>query len=210
MKLFGAALVAAVACVGSAEAAAPYIRGDAGVSVGGRLSTTIGDEFGSESGDADLQTGFTLGVAVGFALPANFRVEGEVRYNEAEFADSIDSESSVLSGFANVYYDFFRGQKISPFVGIGLGYAGARLQVGDEDLEDLGLFEESISVRDRGFAVQGIAGVGLELTKNTTLQVAYHYQRVQGLFDNLEGETGVDFDSNRATNLLTAGLRFQY
>ncbi len=101
------------------------------------------------SNDFDSETGILAGVALGYRLRPNVRLELEYFYREARFDETRDVPRNVPAGtgnlnvdklrdeirsatdrigtldahnlFANVYYDFAGTARITPYLGLGIG-----------------------------------------------------------------------------------------
>lgn len=138
------------------------------------------------------KTGFTGAASLGYKFDNGFRVEGEVGYRRNRL-DAKDRYSEIYSSefgsdhkrphgshytwsyMANFLYDFDEVScyipNVVPYVGFGLGYAQSHTHLKGHD----GYAERKGKETERGFAYQGIAGVGYRLTDSTTLAVEYRY-----------------------------------
>lgn len=176
-KLLGAS-VAAIALIMSAGASAHategwYGRFDVGYSVDGELEIE-GSEF-------DLDNNWMVSGAVGTRLSNGLRVEGELAYRQNELEDVGDVEVEVVSLLANAIWDFNRGGRFQPYVGVGAGVG--RLQIDEIDAEDT------------GFAWQVMAGVGVPLSERMTLDIGYRYFAMP----NIDLEYGRCYEDARVT-----------
>lgn len=130
-------------------------------------------------GSASLDPGAISGIALGYELPHNFRVEGEFsyRWNEMdEFETSgvqleADGDVQGYSFMGNVYYDFNLNSPITPYVGLGAGYS----IVDVSDLEVAGVNIEGDT--DGVMSGQVMAGVNLNLTDRWSVGTGYRYLR---------------------------------
>jgi outer membrane protein OmpA-like peptidoglycan-associated protein len=101
---------------------------------------------------------------------------------------------------ANVFYDFNRGGTFQPYVGVGAGYA--QLEV--EDFV--------VDVDEGDFAWQAMAGVGIALSEQATLDLGYRYFSIPDVDAELpfgEGE-GIPFTVEYEHQAATIGLRWQF
>lgn len=134
------------------------------------------------------KTGFAGGLSAGYKFNNGIRVEGEVAYRQnkidsnhvkkhareylGDYADiKVDGKFHTWSYMANFLYDFENCSDFVPYLGFGLGYAEQHGKVKGE-LEG---FKSSDRGSRKGFAYQGIAGVGYNLTESTTLALEYRY-----------------------------------
>jgi outer membrane protein OmpA-like peptidoglycan-associated protein/outer membrane protein W len=184
-----------------------YGRVDAGYSVGGSLDEdielTIGDNSASQSTDLDFDNNWMASGGVGYAFSNGFRLEGELAYRNNDFEDS-DTEVTAKSAMLNLYYDFNRGGRLEPYVGVGVGYANV-----DPDIA----FHED----DSGFAYQALAGVAIGLTERLDLDIGYRYFRVDDLDfggttipDILDDDLVFKFGGDYIHQAVTVGLRWQF
>ncbi|MEQ1708726.1 MAG: outer membrane beta-barrel protein, partial [Terricaulis sp.] len=164
-----------------------YGRADVGYSVDGEVDVSFFDGEETFSDTADLDDGWMADVGVGYAYGNGFRAELELaeRNNEVNSTSTdVDARSLMVNGF----YDFNRGGRFQPYVGVGVGYAKV-----DADTVD-----------DSNWAWQALAGVGVEINDRLTLDVGYRYFNVDDL------EFASIADASYTHQAVTVGLRFQF
>ncbi|WP_170329641.1 outer membrane protein [Ruegeria arenilitoris] len=142
----------------------------------------------SQSVDADFDTGYGLGIAVGTEIPQwsnnqiGTRVELELSYREGDvdgvnFSGNGPAAEGNISGdvaqtslFANVLVDFKQAGAFTPYVGLGLGatYSDVDFAYGPG---------VSLDDSDTNFAAQIIAGVAYEIDSNVALTLDTRYSR---------------------------------
>ena len=132
--------------------------------------------------ESDYDSGFDLGWTVGGALGYRFgdiRAEAAVSYASANYnkftgseirKDSFDTLPSltILSFMANGWYEIDTGTMFSPFIGLGLGGFHGTISTGK-----LKAATDSNEQTGWGFAVQGGAGVAVEVTDGLSIQLGY-------------------------------------
>ncbi|MHB8808672.1 MAG: outer membrane protein [Desulfobulbaceae bacterium] len=162
---------------GANSADGPYVSVNAGVAV---LSDS--DVTDSTAPGIDLELsydpGWAIGAAVGYRF-SNFRVEGEVAYQENDidessaFGISIDSSGDVngTAFLVNGYYDFINTSAFTPFITAGLGYANVEINDYGIPGSGLGRYSDDDSV----FAYQVGVGVGYAVNENVTIDAWYRY-----------------------------------
>lgn len=142
-----------------------------------------------------METGFAFGVAAGYTFSNNFRVEGELAYQQNNFSTTRSytdhqllfegTNIHTLAGLINGYYDFKNSSKFTPYIGAGIGVGG----IINKYTNDLGA----------AFAYQVGAGVDYSITDKITVGVKYRY-------------TGLDSvelrDSNVTNHNIYAGAKF--
>jgi opacity protein-like surface antigen len=170
-----------------------------------QTSGTIGSDTFSLTTEvnSDLSNGFVIGGAVGARLDKwldGLRAEMEVSYRRNQLkgdwqfsldgdipttgpttdfsaSGTSDGHLSRFAVMANVWYDIDAGSKIVPYVGGGVGWNRANLEVGGE-VVDPGFFITDIEQADfseSGFAWQLGAGANYEVSPGVKVGVGYRY-----------------------------------
>ncbi|MBX9747901.1 MAG: outer membrane beta-barrel protein, partial [Hyphomonadaceae bacterium] len=193
-KLLSTIAVAAVAAGIAAPASATegwYGRVDAGYSTGGEIEFSDGG-----SAQYDLENDWMAAAGIGYAFQNNFRVEGEYAYRNNGLEDTDgELELTAHSLFLNGYYDFNRGGRFEPYVGLGVGY------VDPEDIDDSGV------ELDSGWGYQALVGVAIGITERLDLDVGYRYLVADDI-DATEGATEATMSYEHQA--VTLGLRWQF
>lgn len=189
----------------TAFAGQPYFSGSVGafMPTDSDLSSPFFASEGIASAEISYDTGIALTLALGQDLDA-VRVEGELSYKAADMdklsatsilGDSgtapINGDISSLSVMCNIWKDIKTGGTVTPYVGLGIGFAKL-----DADLE-------GESEKDTVFAYQLGFGLGINLQENLILDLSYRYFATSDPdFDGLEAE----FSSNN----IMVGLRMNF
>jgi len=155
-----------------------YVRGD------------VGQSFDAELDEFDLDNGFIADVGGGYSWDSGFRVEAELSYriNQWDVANQASGDVIAWGLLANVFYDFNRQGRFRPYLGAGVGEGQVRFSI------DGGGHRV-----DNGLAYQGMAGIGIALNDQATLDIGYRYFRVNDVIDRDYTNQGV-----------TIGLRYQF
>ena len=206
-----AALMAGAAGVANATEGW-YGRADAGWSFEGEYDVDdAGWEYG-ENGKSGFESDWTQHLGLGYAFQNGFRLEGELghRFNQLDVSDDLDAGGDVhaWSAMANLFYDFNRGGGIEPYIGIGVG--AARLNANGDDAAPPPAY--SFEGEDTVLAYQAIAGLGLGLTEQLTLDVGYRFFLAPDAeFTSYEpGPAGISREADYEHQALTVGLRYQF
>ena len=149
---------------------------------------------GAYLGEAEYDTGYTFGAALGYKINA-FRVEGEIAYQKND-QDTFNNNPhpgafDVITYLANGYFDFVMERVFLPYLTVGIGAATV-------NFSELG-FEEDDTV----FAYQLGAGVGLTMSETLILDFSYRYLASQ------DSELDV-YEAEAASHNLTVGLRMAF
>lgn len=126
---------------------------------------------------ADLGNGGGARVALGYAFSDYFRGEFEGAYHRLNIDsedESADGGFEEVSAMANIYLDIPTQSKITPYGGLGLGWA--------EGLE---------GDSSGGVAYQAMAGLNYKLNENSSVFAGYRYFGTSDLLVDI-GSSAVD------------------
>lgn len=184
-----------------------YGRADLGYSTGGEFD--IGTGNGYSWGSPDLEADMSQHIGLGYAFMNGLRVEGEVghRWNEMETIPSMDFGGDVhaWSAFLNVFYDFNRSSNVNPYIGVGVG--GVRLNMNGNDG---GPPARSFDDEDTVLGYQALAGIGIGVTDQLTLDVGYRAMWAPDV-EFLSNQPGpVTRKADYEHQAITVGLRWQF
>ena len=205
-----AALMTSVGGVGAANATDGwYGRADVGVSIDGQLDGDVADGNTTAAFGPDLEDGWLGDAGIGYGFSNGFRVEGELSYRNNSFEalavddpidDTVNGGSVNTWGLmANLFYDFNRGGRIQPYLGVGAGAARPRVKI-----DGYG------SANDTVFAYQGLAGVGFALTERATLDLGYRYFVAPEVDISEAWGPGYTSEVDYEHQGVTLGLRWQF
>lgn len=190
-----------------ASAQRAYIEAHGGLNIA--FDSDIDDPTGVFD-SLSYDPGFAVGGAVGYQLNPNFRFEGEITYRRNELDEfevsgsnfNADGEVDSVAFMANAFFDFANSTPWTPYLGAGLGVAVVEW----DDVEVLG--GKAIDDQDTVFAFQVGAGLGFEVTPNTTLSLDY---RFFGTTDaHITDEAGDNDDISYLNSSVWLGLRFAF
>lgn len=158
-----AGMLMSIGSLGAAQAAGPnYFSAWGGYNA---LGDSDIESPGSDL-ESDFDGGFGVGVAYGrwFDTQRHWRGEVELSYRENDVDDvsgvGSDGAFNALTGMVNGYYDFLPDARLSPYVGVGVGYA-------DVEADGVGLAGGGELDDDDGvFAYQAMVGANYQLTSN--------------------------------------------
>jgi len=190
--LFVAATAAAALIAMPAAAADMYFSGAVGVSVGGKADATVTDSSGTVAGNLDYDTGALVSLTAGKAVMPNVRVEGELQITDNGLKDT-DLRMQHVALLGNVLYDFKPAGKISPYVGAGVGFGRAIVEL------------DNATANDTGLAWQLRAGVNIRQNDRMLWDIGYRYIN-QADFNASEDGTSVDLAGD--LHVISVGLRF--
>ena len=176
--LFSTALLAS-----SIATAAPAVNGwylSAFGGVSDVMSNINTRHFGPFISQVDYNTGYNAGGRLGFqSNPIRYELEYTYIHADAERFKVNHISQTAVSGnvsanliMANLYYDFPEFlATISPFVGVGIGYAFMQT-----DLTGNGPYAITfLSETNNAFAYQGTAGLTYNFSENYAINGSYRY-----------------------------------
>lgn len=179
-----------------------YLEGRAGVSI----PTDSDLDTASTNQDAEMDIGPVGGVGVGYAYGNGFRTGFEFDYHGNDLDNISGTTASgdvqALSLMFSGYYDFFRNQKVQPYLGLGFGVA----KVDADGVTPVS--GSSVDDDDVAFAFHGTAGVSVALSQRTKLTFSYRYFAVPDL--EFTNAVGTSVDSDYASHDLMVGIRFSF
>lgn len=146
--------------------------------VRGNVSTSF---LGLHFDDVDYEPGWNAGLRLGYQCdPIRYELEYTYfRANTKHFTinsfDQVGVKGNINAnvGMANIYYDFpdVILPTISPFLGVGIGYAYVQTSLQGTGPFGFTLFE----VKQGVFAYQGTAGLTFNFEENWALNASYRY-----------------------------------
>jgi outer membrane protein OmpA-like peptidoglycan-associated protein len=182
-----------------------YGRADVGYTVDGDLDVEqAADKF-------ELEEDWMGALGFGYAMHnSGWRLEGELSYrdNELESNPPVIQEGDVSAWAAmfNVYYDFNKGGRFQPYVGVGVGAAMVDANA------VFNAFNDVLDDEDTVLAYQGLAGVAIALNERLDLDIGYRYFVAPDLgFDGLQDDViETTYDADYTHQAVTVGLRYQF
>jgi opacity protein-like surface antigen len=171
--------------------------------------------------DADLDDGFTAGIAVGAVFNEWLRGElelsgnwhdagGDFDYNVGGYGYDVDGDVDALFVLANLWFEIPIDTFFRPYVGGGIGFG--RLSV-DVDANGYYADYELFDDHDWGFAYQLGAGVAFGLAENIAFDIGYRYKAINNVEFGQDFFSGVDVDDvdidYRSHNII-AGIRIGF
>jgi opacity protein-like surface antigen len=208
LRLTGGALLAA-ALIGSAGTAGAqdllggswYVKGFGGATWPSSQDTDIG---GTDF-ELDYDTGYTLGVSLGYLFTPNVAFEIEYAYRDADVTGELggasdDGSTSANAFMANAVYWFDplgAMGAVQPYLGAGLGAARV----------DTDLFGDSWDT-DTTFAWQVMGGIGYDVTPNWTLLGEVRWFATQD--DDFNGPGDLSFETSFETFDLLVGASYSF
>lgn len=181
-----------------------YLRGDVGYNFSDPQYdfTLLGEEVDNTRINASLGAGYHFNDFLRGDL--NFGFVSYDKLNAVSGLSRVDFENNVWNGMANVYADLGTIAGFTPYVGAGVGLIYSSTSLDYSVLP--GPVTSSVDDTQYKVAYSLAAGVSYRVSKNTSVDVGYHYLAAPGLeyvdTDTLTTKKGVDYHQVRV------GLRY--
>lgn len=176
-----------------------------GIGAGANFATDTEISGGGVNADLEHDTGIAgiLSLGHGYANGLRAEFEGGYRRNSVNSSGntSTGGVASVRSAMINGYYDIPTGTNFFPYVGGGIGAGSLRVSANPTG-------NSSVSGRDTGLALQGIAGLGYQFDTNWSGSLEYRYFTVQGA--DMRAANGTSVDVDYAAHTVMVGLRYTF
>lgn len=208
-----AVAVAAFAFADIARAAdGPYIRGDLGWAFEGSFDVEDNGPVAAPpipgvmtSGDLSFDGGWVGSVGGGYAFPYGLRLEGELayRFDDIESNDLADQggDASSWALMFNGYYDFNKGGRWEPYVGLGIGYANVEVSASDANPLLVSLDDSADA-----WAWQAMAGVAWWVNDRIAVDMSYRYFEAPEV--ELDSSRGVEREGDYVQQAAMIGVRY--
>lgn len=192
-----------------AFAAGPYVGAEGGVVFLSEASFTVA---GINTGDLKFDTGYGLGLVGGYDY-GTWRLEGEFAWRKNDNKEvTSGGETTPLGGdvssmalMVNGYYDFrMVSPTFVPYLGAGIG--GARVSAKVDDPIDGPVIDDS----DMVFAYQLVAGVGIPVNKQITIDLNYKYFATTDPEFEIIGAGGIKGEAEYGSHNIFLGVRYSF
>lgn len=219
MRFAGWAAIAAAGLIATgAQAQSPASNSGQtpGWYIGGEASWTHLDRFNAPSGapfTVRPAQGFGAGATAGYEFPSGLRLEGEAifRNNDVDrvggpgYGGSSGGAIRSEAFMGNVLYDFLPNERLTPYIGGGVGIANVSLNgissAGNRLVDD----------QDHQFAYQGIAGMKYALDPNWSTSLDYRYfATLNPHFAAIANAGGGEFDAEHHSHNVMLSLAYHF
>ena len=194
----------------------PYFSGNVGLSLLADSDTTLPGIFNAE---VTFDPGVRVSGALGYDF-GKFRAEGEISYRLNDTDEGtiggipgsgpVNGDVAALSVMANGYYDIEMGNSLTPYIGVGIGFANLWADITAPNVSTLQLIDDSAIV----FAYQFIAGLSFNLT-NSPASITFDYRYFGTSDPNFDtGPAFIaglpDFESEYSNHSFNIGVMYRF
>jgi opacity protein-like surface antigen len=208
-----------------------YLRGDIGFSnqnVGSLFNQNYSRYTSVQNVDKGFDAAPLFGLGIGYNINNWFRVDvtGEYRananfhgldigYNPGPHDDNYTGSKSEWTFLLNGYVDLGTWYNFTPFVGAGVGMTRNTISNFRDTSESFSSTAYSDAASKWNFAWALYAGLGYQVTRNTTLELSYRYidlgNATTGTMINYAGVADTPFEFRHLTSQdVRLGLRFNF
>jgi OmpA-OmpF porin, OOP family len=207
----GTVAVAAIPALG--QSTKFYVKAD----VGGNITENadLKEFFGPVAPGTKVKfdPGFRAGVTGGYQLTDWFAGEVEVGFLENQIKSITGADRIHDAWFGNVPFllngklQYPNSSPLTPYIGAGVGFSEAIIDVGHVDLGGTSLHG---SISDTVFAWQGFAGLRYRLNDSMGLRLEYHYFAAQGANWQADFTQGTASDTMRMGRTQTHAISLAF
>lgn len=206
-KLSAAALAVALLTAGAAQADTNpgwYM----GAGLGGTLQFDSDTRIPTGTNRIFYKPGWNVNANGGYAWTNGLRLEGEV-YHSRSNVEAIrgtgggNGHLNNTDFFANAFYDFQLGMRMTPYIGGGVGVALV-------NADDIGTLNNGSRLNDdqTEFAYQAIVGVAGQLDPHWTVSADYRF--IGTTEPNFRTTTGANARTENYSHNIVFGLRYNF
>ena len=182
---------------------------------GANSADDIGFDVEAGAFETSLEDGYLWSIGGGYRFK-HFRLDAEldtpretdVAVHRLDGVDQAGSRGDVQSeaGMGNIVYDFNKDKRVSPFVGVGIGWAEIELTDFGTDANP-----EIVSAEETLFAWQILAGLGIDVDEHWIVDLSFRYYATgNGDFDAAPAVGGQRIEVDYSAVSLTAGFRYNF
>jgi opacity protein-like surface antigen len=188
------------------------VKQDSGFYIGASGGLNFLGDSSLDSGvslDVNYGSGYTFGGVLGYDF-GMLRLDAEVAYRDNDIeviGISAEGSTSALSYMINGYFDIPTHLAVKPYLGGGIGFA--TVSVNDANIPGIPPFPAPVADdSDSVLAYQLSAGVGLEISRTTTLTLGYRYFATEDL--EMLDASAVAFTTEYQSHEINIGIRFLF
>lgn len=189
-----------------------YFGGNIGLAM--LTKSEVTDTQDPDTAEIGFKDDVTVAGLAGYTFNDNFRIEGEVAYQEnnvksfgmggvevdASMVNEFRGEATNLTWLLNGYYDFLPNGNFKPYLTAGIGRSKVNIEF---RLEDPSFGVIAAADNDSSMTYHVGIGMGYILTENITLDLRYRYL----VADDLEFDTS---SMDYASHNITGGIRVSF
>ena len=183
--------------------------------------------FYDHSGKKSFNSSQIYSLGFGYKINDKFRSELTYSYTDLKYSvhkDNIANNNvvpadfnqkvNIQAGMINLFYDVMTYQKLTPYLGIGVGYANINPK--DAIRVTNGKEKTYVSKKSNNLSYSLMGGISFEMNDKVNLDIGYKFQdfgKASG-FNKVESASGsTDVDPKKfkiKTHSATVGLRFNF
>ena len=206
-----------------------YIKAEVGVAKSNKIKITEGpsSDFYKKSGNKGFNSSPIHSIGFGYKINDKFRTEITYNYVDFKYKRNATTPSNpniipeykqkvnIQTGMINLLYDVATYQKLTPYLGLGVGYAKICPKDASRSTKDGKQFYYSNKSENLTYALMG--GVSIDITDRVNFDIGYKFQdfgKTKG-FSKLKSPTSPEINIdpksfNIRAHIATIGVRYSF
>ena len=161
-----------------------YIKADVGVSKSEKIKSD--QDFYTNSGNKSFNSSPIYSLGFGYKINDKFRSEVTYSYTDLKYKRNIPSEKNstiipkykqkvnIQTGMVNLFYDITTYQKLTPYIGFGLGYA--KINPNKASLSTKAAETLYVSNKSENLTYALMGGLSINMTDRINVDIGYKFQ----------------------------------
>ena len=202
-----------------------YVKAEVGISKSEKIKSD--QDFYKQSGNKSFNSDPLYSLGFGYKINDKFRTEVTYSYTDLKYKVNTPSTGNknviincaqkvnIQTGMINLFYDVATYQKLTPYIGFGLGYAKINPKKASFSIKNAETLYVSNKSENLTYALMG--GVSIAMTDRVNFDIGYKFQdfgKAKG-FDKYKVPSGtvlpIDPKSfNIRAHIATIGVRYSF
>jgi opacity protein-like surface antigen len=225
MKKYTLGIISALLAISNASAKDNnyYIKAEVGVAKSEKIKSE--QEFYKNSGKKSFNSSPIYSLGFGYKINDKFRTEMAYNYVDFKYKRNATNGIGIVSeykqkvniqtGMINLFYDVATYQKLTPYLGVGVGYAKINpKEASISNIRGTGIY---YSNKSENLAYSLMGGVSIAMTDRINFDIGYKFQdfgKTKGFNKSktpLQQERNIDPKSfNIRAHIATIGVRYNF
>lgn len=225
MKKYTLGIISALLAISNASAKDNnyYIKAKVGVAKSEKIKSE--QEFYKNSGKKSFNSSPIYSLGFGYKINDKFRTEMAYNYVDFKYKRNATNGIGIVSeykqkvniqtGMINLFYDVATYQKLTPYLGVGVGYAKINpKEASISNIRGTGIY---YSNKSENLAYSLMGGVSIAMTDRINFDIGYKFQdfgKTKGFNKSktpLQQERNIDPKSfNIRAHIATIGVRYNF
>ena len=226
MKKYTLGIVGALLAISNSSAKDNnyYVKAEVGVAKSDKIKS--GQKFYEDSGNKSFNSSPVYSLGFGYKINDKLRSEVVYSYTDLKYKRNIASEKNptiipeykqkvnIQTGMVNLFYDVATYQKLTPYIGFGLGYAKINPNEARKTSKTGKIVYQSNKSENLSYALMG--GLSINMTDRINFDIGYKFQdfgKAKGYHKSISSTTTSALDPESfkiKTHSGTIGVRYSF